>query len=137
MQREATMRSIRTAATAALAAAILAGPVAGSALAKDGDVIRRGACSGSSDWKLKLSDEDGRIEVEFEVDQNVVGDVWRVRIRHDGDLVFADRRTTKGASGSFEARTVERDRAGDDAFRARAVNTSTGETCVGRAVWRA
>ena len=131
------MRSIRTAAAAALTAAVLVGPVAGMALAKDGDVIRRGACSGSSDWKLKLSDEDGRIEVEFEVDQNVVGDVWRVRIRHDGDLVFAGRRTTRGESGSFEVRIVEPDRAGDDAFRARAVNTSTGETCAGSAVWRA
>ena len=30
-----------------------------------GDVIRRGNCSGSSDWKLKLSPEDGRIEVEY------------------------------------------------------------------------
>jgi hypothetical protein len=130
------MRGIRTAAATALTAAILAGPVAGTAPAKDGDVIRQGACSGRSDWKLKLSDEDGRIEVEFEVDQNVVGDVWRVRIRHDGELVFADRRTTRGPSGSFEVRIVEPDRAGDDAFRARAVNTSTGETCVGTAVWR-
>ena len=36
--------------------------------AKDGDVIRTGSCSGRSDWKLKLSPEDGRIEVEFEID---------------------------------------------------------------------
>ena len=37
--------------------------------AKDGDVIREGNCTGRSDWKLKLSPENGRIEVEFEVDQ--------------------------------------------------------------------
>ena len=41
------------------------------ASAGDRDVIREGPCSGRSDWKLKLSPEDGRIEVEFEVDQNV------------------------------------------------------------------
>ena len=69
--------------------ALLIGGSAMPILAKDGDVIRRGACSGRSDWKLKLSEENGRIEVEYEVDQNRVGDVWRVRIRHDGDLVFA------------------------------------------------
>jgi hypothetical protein len=131
------MKLIRAATAVALVGAILGGPVAGLALAKDGDVIRTGACSGRSDWKLKLSEEDGRIEVEFEVDQNVVGDVWRVRIRHDGDLVFVGRRTTKGPSGSFEVRIVERNRAGDDVFRARAVNTETGETCAGRAVWAA
>jgi hypothetical protein len=41
--------------------------------AKDGDVIREGNCSARSTWKLKASPENGRIEVEFEVGQNVVG----------------------------------------------------------------
>ena len=104
-----------------------------SALAGQNDVIRRGSCSGQSDWKLKLSPENGRIEVEFEVDQNVAGDRWRVTIRHDGDLALRDTRTTRGASGSFEARTVESNNAGSDAFRARARNLSTGEVCVGTA----
>ena len=104
-----------------------------SALAGQNDVIRRGSCSGQSDWKLKLSPEGGRIQVEFEVDQNVVGDRWRVTIRHDGDLAFRDTRTTHGASGSFEARIVEPNNAGSDAFRARARNLSTGEVCVGTA----
>jgi hypothetical protein len=116
---------------------LLIGGAAMPALARDGDVIRRGACSGPSDWKLKLSEEDGRIEVEYEVDQNRVGDVWRVRIRHDGDLVFAGRRTTRAPSGSFEVRILQRNRAGDDIFRGRAVNVRTGETCGGRAVWTA
>ena len=84
-------------ATAVLGTLLIGGAAMPAALARDGDVIRRGACSGRSDWKLKLSEENGRIEVEYEVDQNRVGDVWRVRIRHDGDLVFADRRTTRGA----------------------------------------
>jgi len=104
-----------------------------SALAGQNDVIRRGSCSGQSDWKLKVSPENGRIEVEFEVDQNVAGDRWRVTIRHDGDLALRDTRTTRGASGSFEARTVESNNAGSDAFRARARNLSTGEVCVGTA----
>ena len=111
---------------------------AGTALAKnDRDVIRRGNCSGMSDWKLKLSPEDGRIEVEYEVDQNRNGQVWRVRIRHNGDLVFDGRRTTAAPSGSFELRLVQGNRAGDDVFTARAVNVNTGETCPGRAVFPA
>ena len=130
------MRS-RALVVAVVLGTLLIGGTALPVLAKDGDVIRQGACSGRSDWKLKLSREDGRIEVEYEVDQNVVGDVWRVRIRHDGDLVFAGRRTTRGASGSFEVRILQRNRAGDDVFRGRAVNLRTGETCGGRAVWTA
>ena len=128
---------IRAIVGALLLGTTLVAAAAGPVLAKDGDVIRRGACSGVSDWKLKLSEEDGRIEVEYEVDQNRVGDVWRVRIRHDGDLVFAGRRATRAPSGSFSVRIVQRNRAGDDVFRARAETLRTGEVCGGRAVWTA
>lgn len=108
---------------------------AGVAMAGNRDVIQEGSCSGSSDWKLKISPDNGRLEVEFEVDQNVSGDRWRVKILHDGDRVFRGTRTTGGASGSFELRIVEDDRAGSDTFRARARNLSTDEVCVGSATF--
>ena len=126
---------IRAIVATALMGAMLVVGAAAPVMAKDGDVIRRGACGGRSDWKLKLSEEDGRIEVEYEVDQNRVGDAWRVRLRHDGDLVFAGTRITKGPSGSFEVRILQRNRAGDDVFRGRAVNLRTGEVCRASAVW--
>jgi hypothetical protein len=97
---------LRAIVAAAVLGTLLVGGSAMHALARDSDVIRRGACTGVSDWKLKLSEENGRIEVEYEVDQNRVGDAWRVRIRHDGDLVFRGTRTTRGASGSFEVRIL-------------------------------
>lgn len=134
VEREGTMR-FRAMVATAIVSALMVGGAAAPVQARDGDVIRTGACSGRSDWKLKLSPQDGRIEVEYEVDQNVVGQVWRVRIRHDGDLVFAGRRRTRAPSGSFEVRIVQRNRAGTDVFRGRAINTSTGEVCGGRAVW--
>ena len=108
---------------------------AGIASASQNDVIREGSCFDASDWKLKVSPEDGRLEVEFEVDQNVSGDRWRVRLLHGGDLAFRGIRTTMGASGSFEVRIVENDAVGPDAFRARARNLSTDEVCVGRATF--
>ena len=127
-------------ARAIVAAAVMAVLLVGGAtqaLAKAGDVVRVGACSGPSDWKLKLSNENGRIEVDFEVDQNRVGDTWRVRIRHNGDLVFAGRRITRAPSGSFTVRILQRNRIGDDLFRGRAANLRTGEVCDGRATWAA
>ena len=127
----------RTLVAAAIVGTLLVGAGSMSAFAKDGDVIRTGPCTGASDRKLKLSEENGRIEVEYEVDQNRVGDVWRVRIRHDGDLVFAGRRATRAPSGSFEVRIVQANRPGDDVFRGRAVNLRTGQVCGGRAVWTA
>jgi len=102
-----------------------------NAFAKSGDVIRTGACSGTSDWKLKLSPDNGKIEVEYEVDSNVNGQTWNVKIFKDGSRIFNGNRTTSGASGSFTVRLVTSDPAGTDAFRAKATNA--GQTCVGRA----
>jgi hypothetical protein len=106
---------------------------AAPAVAKDGDVIRRGSCSGATDWKLKLSPEDGRIEVEYEVDSNRVGQSWKVKIVKNGNVIFRGTRTTRGASGSFEVRRVTSNPPGADTFRARA--THAGEVCTGRATF--
>jgi hypothetical protein len=122
-----------------LAGALLLVAPAGIAMAGSGggggsgDVVEQGSCNGNSEWKLKLSSENSGIEAEFEVDQNVSGDRWRVKIKHDGDVAFSGTPTTGGASGSFSVRIVEGDNAGTDAFRARARNLSTGEVCVGAA----
>ncbi len=119
----------------ALAAALVL-TVAGAAApagAKAGDVIKRGSCSASSDWKLKLSPEDSGIEVEFEVDSNKSGETWAVKLFQNGDKIFSGKRKTGGASDSFEVRKVANDTSGTDSFTARAVNASTGETCVGKA----
>jgi hypothetical protein len=103
------------------------------ATAKAGDVIRRGACSGASDWKLKLSPQDGAIEVEYEVDSNKVGQTWAVRLFQNGDRIFAGRRVTKAPSGSFTVRVVANDTPGTDSFRGKATNLTTGEVCRGTA----
>jgi hypothetical protein len=118
---------------AGLLALGLFGTIAPAASAKAGDVIKTGRCSAGSTWKLKLSPDDGRIEVEFEVDQNKVGDTWRVRLSHDGDVFFHGTRTTQAPSGSFEVRKRTNDAAGTDTIRARARNTSTDEVCTATA----
>ena len=61
---------MRLGVAAVMAFSLAAGP---AALANEDDVIREGSCTGAASWKLKLSPENGRIEVEFEVDQNRVG----------------------------------------------------------------
>ncbi len=115
-----------------LLATILAVPFSAlPAIAGDGDVVREGSCSRRSDWKLKLSPEDGRLEVEFEVDQNVVGAKWKVVMKHDGYRFFKDRRTTKAPSGSFEVRRVINNKKGRERVVAKARNLRTGEFCRG------
>lgn len=111
--------------------ALLSFPIGVSA--NDRDVIRTGNCSAASDWKLKLSPENGRIEVEFEVDSNVNGQTWNVRLKRNGNVFFTGTRTTQAPSGSFEVRRVTNNGAGTDFFVARAVNQQTGEVCRGTA----
>jgi hypothetical protein len=127
-----TTRNPRT-TFAALLVALTVAPavVAAPAFANDDDVIRRGGCSGSTDWKVKASPEDGRIEVEGEIDSNQNGQTWRWRLRHNGSLSAKGTATTQGPSGSFEVRRVIVDAAGTDHIVFRARNPQSGEVCRG------
>src|SRR4051812_14337075 len=60
-----------------------------------------GSCSGRSTAKLKVKTDDGRLETEFEVDQNRNGVTWSGRLRRDGKVVTRARARTKAPSGSF------------------------------------
>ncbi|MGN6578298.1 MAG: hypothetical protein ACTHKG_21695, partial [Nocardioides sp.] len=123
------MNTPRRPVAAAVLLAALSTPVllAAPALANDDDVIRRGSCSGSTDWKLKAGPEDGRIEVEAEVDSNRTGQTWRWRLRHNGSVSARGTGTTSGPSGSFEVRRVVVDASGADHLVFRARNPQTGE----------
>jgi hypothetical protein len=126
------MRKTIFIAIATLAAAVLV--VAPAALAGNGhdrEVIRTGKCSAGSTWKLKAKLDDGRIETEFEVDQNQIGRRWRVNLRQNGSLVFSAIRRTLAPSGSFEARTLLANRAGADRIVGFARALARGETCRG------
>ena len=122
-------KSIATiAALPVLATMIVAGP---SAMASGGGDFKEksGSCSGSTDWDLKVKHDDGRIELEFEVDSNVSGQVWDVLITDKGQSVFDGQQTTGGASGSFSVELKVPNLPGKDKFRALATNTDGGETC--------
>jgi hypothetical protein len=122
-------RAIRFGLAGLLAVGLLS--TAPAALAKGSGVRRSGSCSASSVWKLKANPDNGKIEVDFEVDSNVVGQTWNVVIKDNGTRVFKGQRTTQAPSGSFEVRKLITDQAGTDKIAARAKNPATGETCAG------
>ena len=126
-KRSAVLTAALTAALALLALG------AGPAFAKDGDVLVRGTCTGASTAKLKLSAENGRIEVDLEVDQNRNGVPWKVVLTRNGAKVAQLTRVTRAPSGSFEARRLVADGAGTDVIRATA--TRNGERCSARATF--
>jgi hypothetical protein len=111
-------------AASTIGAALLLAP---TAAAKDGDVRVAGTCTKATTSKMKLSEEDGRVEVEFEVDQNRNGVRWTVVLLRNGTQVARRIGVTRGPSGSFEARIVTGDSQGVDRFLARA--TRVGERC--------
>jgi hypothetical protein len=101
------------------------------ASAGDNRVERRGSCSGASDWKLKAKPDNGRLEVEYEVDENVNGHTWRVTLKRNGNRFFRGLRTTQPPSGSFEVRKHTNNGPGEDRINARARNLKTDELCRG------
>jgi len=132
MTSNGTSRVGRLIATTGIASAILLGSLAAPAatLAKGSDGVRAtGTCTGNSTSKIKAKLDNGRIEVEFEVDQNRNNRLWTVRLYDDGIRVFTGLRRTVAPSGSFTVTRWIPDRAGTDTIVARAVNASTGEVC--------
>lgn len=123
-------RSIaRRAGTLALAGiavmAIAAPAVAG------GGVDRRGDCSGHSEWRLKASPQDGRIEVEGKVHSNVGGQRWRWKMLHNGEVSARGKATTESGSGELRVRRLMVNLPGQDHIGWRTSNPNTGEVCRG------
>ena len=123
------MPRLATIALAALVAVVALTAAMPAAAKSDKEVMRVGNCTGSADWKLKLDFDDGRIETEFEVDQNRNGQPWRVVLKRDGNRFFRGIRTTRAPSGSFEVERRVRNGAGRDRIVARAVNLRSGQVC--------
>src|SRR3954465_9196183 len=124
------MNNTRILTLSAVVAAAALAPT--TALAKHGggdDTGARGSCTKASSAKLKVKADDGRIETEFEVDQNRNGVRWRVTLSRNGAVVASTRATTRAPSGSF---SVGGPPPSGSSISARAVSPS-GEVCTARA----
>lgn len=122
----------RAAATSSIVLALGAVTILPAAASHGSDGIERsGSCSGTTRWDLKAKAEDGRIEVEAEIDSSVSGQVWTWRMLHNGGVSARGRATTQPPSGSFEVRRLLINAAGVDNIGIRSTNAKTGETCVG------
>jgi hypothetical protein len=114
--------------------ALTASPAVGSG-GDDDEIRRNGSCSGATDWKIKAKSDDGRIEVEAEIDSNKVGQTWVWRFKHNGDVFAKGQSVTTAPSGSFEVERKPANLAGTDTFVFRAVNPKSGEVCRATVSW--
>ena len=95
----------------------------------DDRVIKTGSCSGSADWKLKVKTDDGRLEVEGEVDTNQSGQSWQWKIKDNGSVAAKGTDVTGGRSGSFSVERKITNQTGTDnvVFKAK----YNGQVCTG------
>ena len=128
-----TYRVAAALAAPALALVTLVPP----AVAGDDDdlVVRNGSCTAGTDWKIKAKSDDGRIEVEAEIDSNKVGQTWTWKFKHNGIVFAKGQSTTTGPSGSFEVERKPANLAGTDHFVFRAVHPKSGEVCRATVAW--
>jgi hypothetical protein len=118
---------ILTLAAAIAVPALVAAPAEASG---GGTAVRAsGGCAGGGVWTLKAKHDNGRLEIEYEVDTNRVGQLWRVGISDNNLGVFSGYRRTLAPSGSFTIRLLTADRAGVDVIRTR--STLGTRSCVG------
>ena len=125
MKRTLATRLATMALVGVASVAVAAPAVAGSSADREGN------CSGRSEWRLKASDEDNRIEVEGRVDSDISGQRWRWRMLHNGEVSARGKATTDASSGSFRIRRLMVNIPGDDRIGWRATNRNTGEVCRG------
>ncbi|MBM6399994.1 hypothetical protein [Phycicoccus sonneratiae] len=132
MTRTASLR--RVAAVGILTTALAAGSVP-AALAKGAESKAAGTCSQGAAWKLKAKADNGRLQVELEVDSNRNGQVWTWALKDNGVAVGSGSATTVAPSGSFSVERRIANRAGTDTITATARHAATGQTCSARVVF--
>jgi flagellar hook assembly protein FlgD len=121
-------RSIWISAAGTIAA--LALPAASPA--SDDDKRRVGQCTGASTSKIKVKPDDGRLEVEFEVDQNKNNRKWRVKIKDNSNVVVRGTARTKAPSGSFSFERRIANLPGTHKIKGVARNKRSGERCTAK-----
>ena len=89
---------------------------------------------GLSTAKIKLSPENGRIEVEFEADQNRNGVSWNWGLARNGKTVASGRRGHQGPQRIVHVRRLISNASGPDRITVRA-SRANGEVCTARATF--
>jgi hypothetical protein len=95
-------------------------------------VVRAGACSGPSHWRLRVVPDGDLLRVRLAVRGGRAGQRWNIFMDHNGTGFFAGHRIS-GENGSWVVRRRVPDLAGTDTIRFGAHNVASGETCRGRA----
>lgn len=110
------------------AASLLTVPViAFGATSASADTDRTVSCGGGV-HELSADREDGRFEVDAEVDRAKPGSLWRVQLSHDGKTYY-DKTRAADREGEIEVETLRANTSGNDVFRLKVTRVYNGVTC--------
>ena len=114
-------------AAGVVGAVVVAGVGVGAwaAFADDGEVTDRGTCGGTA-YEISVEDDDGGLELSYELQSTGPGEVWQVLVEQGGTQVLAGERTTD-EDGELDLDTPV-DEAGADDFTV-TVTPAEGEPC--------
>lgn len=121
------------AVTATVGASVLPVGAAGALGHDDDRVERRGFCTNGARWDIRAESDDGRIEVDAEIDTSRTGRRWDWVLKHNGSVSARGTSRTRAPSGSFEVERYSIDLSGTDTFRFRA--SRKGARCVATISW--
>ncbi len=119
--------SRRTITLTTAAAALTVPLVAVAAGPASADIDKGGVCSGAR-YELSVDREDGRFEVDADIDDAPAGSRWRVQLSHEG-RVYHDRVGTTDREGDLDVETLRANTAGSDTFTLKVTRVGTSRTC--------
>lgn len=122
------MPKLRTTTTAIGVTALLAIPVATVLTASPASAVdKEGNCAGAR-YELDVEKDDGRFEVDADIDDARAGSKWRVTLKHDGKR-FYNKVRTADREGDISVDRYRPDTAGKDVFKLTVKKIGSGSSC--------
>lgn len=107
--------------------ALLAAPVVLLAAPAHADADRSGACGGGS-FEYSVERDDGRFEIELELEDVKPGSRWKVTLRHDGNRYY-QRTLRADDDGDLDVERSRKNTRGKDAFKFRLDRVKGSAAC--------
>jgi hypothetical protein len=107
--------------------ALVAAPLTLLATTSASAVEKSGTCGGAR-FELDVEKDDGRFEVEADVDNARPGSQWRVVLKHDGQT-YVNQVRTADREGDVSVDRDRRNTAGKDVFRLNVRQVGTDTIC--------
>lgn len=124
------MSTIRRSVAALTLAGLTAAPLAVLTAAPASAVEREGRCDGA-EFQLEVERDNGRFDVDADIDDATPGSKWRVILKHEGRNFYNVQRTAD-SDGDISVDRTRPNTRGADTFVMKINKVGTGGSCTHR-----